>query len=85
MTAMTAGPSVTVTYEETVITIGAGDIRQALAEVIREVHDLHAACYPRRHRDRCRACNPHGNPGKLAVDGHEYQRRQKARQRRRNG
>jgi hypothetical protein len=35
-----------------------------------------------RDRHRCRKCNPHGNPGPLAVNGHEYDRRRKARQRR---
>lgn len=33
-----------------------------------------------RDRHRCRKCNPHGNPGPLAVSGSEYNRRRKARQ-----
>jgi hypothetical protein len=38
-----------------------------------------------RPASRCEECNPHGNPGPLAVDGHEYTRRRKARQRRKHG
>lgn len=36
-----------------------------------------------RPASRCGDCNPHGNPGPLAVNGHEYNRRRKARQTRR--
>lgn len=39
----------------------------------------------RRDRIRCRECHPQGNPGPLAVNGHEYRRRQRARARRRHG
>jgi hypothetical protein len=35
-----------------------------------------------RDRHRCPKCNPRGNPGPLAVNGHEHNRRRKARQRR---
>ena len=35
-----------------------------------------------RPASRCGDCNPHGNPGPLAVDGREYRRRQLARQKR---
>jgi hypothetical protein len=55
---------------------------RAAMQAFRDVHDASAALYPRRHWDRCRACNPAGNPGPLAVNGHEYRRRQKDRQRR---
>jgi hypothetical protein len=37
-----------------------------------------------RPASRCEECNPHGNPEPLAVDGHDYQRRRKARQRRKS-
>jgi hypothetical protein len=37
--------------------------------------------YP-RPASRCGDCNPHGNPGPLAVNGSEYSRRRKARRRR---
>lgn len=36
----------------------------------------------KRHRRRCRGCNPHGNPEPLKVNGADYTRRRKARQRR---
>lgn len=36
-----------------------------------------------RDRARCRRCNPKGNPRPLAVNGHEYTKRQRARRRRR--
>lgn len=59
----------------------------ALTPVLRAAvdafHGFASALEPRRHRDRCRACNPRGNPGPLAVNGHEYRRRQLARQKRR--
>lgn len=41
-----------------------------------------AATTDRKHRTRCRACNPSGNPAPPAIDGREYNRRRKARQRR---
>jgi len=49
---------------------------------VREVHSLYAAWKPRHHKRRCSRCNPAGNPGPLAVDGHEYQRRLKNRRKR---
>ena len=61
---------------------------QLIREVVRaasEMHDLHAVLYPRRHWGYCRACNPRGNPPPLAADGHDYQRRARARQRRKKG
>lgn len=44
------------------------------------VHSLAAPLS--RHRRRCPACNPRGNPEPLAINGREYRRRQLARQRR---
>ena len=50
--------------------------------------DLLAALCTGRHersrdRARCPKCNPAGNPRPLAVNGHEYRRRQLNRRRRR--
>ena len=39
----------------------------------------------RRHRRRCRVCNPAGNPKPLKADGADYRRRRKNRNRRRRG
>lgn len=39
----------------------------------------------RRHRRRCRICNPRGNPLPMKADGREYARRLKARRRRGRG
>lgn len=36
----------------------------------------------RRHRRRCRICNPAGNPRPLTVNGAEYHRRRSRRRRR---
>ena len=41
----------------------------------------HAEDAPRRVLVRCRACHPEANPARLAIDGQEYHRRQKARKR----
>jgi hypothetical protein len=41
----------------------------------------HAEDAPRRVLVRCRACHPEANPARLAIDGQEYRRRQKARKR----
>jgi hypothetical protein len=56
----------------------------AAAKAVPSIEALaHVLLMPdRKHRVRCRACNPAGNPPPLAVDGREYRRRQKARQRR---
>ncbi len=35
----------------------------------------------RKHRPRCRACNPHGNPRPLVINGSEYARRRRRRNR----
>jgi hypothetical protein len=56
-----------------------------LRAAVEAFHDLGAALEPRRHRDRCRSCNQRGNPGPLAVNGHEYRRRSLARKRRKGG
>jgi hypothetical protein len=45
------------------------------------VHDLHLLFFPPQHR-RCWTCHPLRRPKPLAVNGHEYQRRLKARRRR---
>lgn len=55
-----------------------------LRSLAKSCHDLSAAMDPRGHRRHCRACYPRGNPRPLAVTGHEYQRRRKARQRRKS-
>jgi hypothetical protein len=47
-----------------------------------ELH-YHTADAPRRLLRRCRLCSPQANPLPLAVDGHDYRRRQLARRRRR--
>jgi hypothetical protein len=48
----------------------------------RWLHHLDRACYPRRHR-RCHICHPRWSRS-LAVNGHEYHRRQLARTKRRH-
>lgn len=67
---------------------------QAIAEAIRPVveaqaracakftHSIDRGLWPDRHR-RCVTCHPWRRPKPLAVNGHEYQRRLKARRRRR--
>lgn len=77
--------------------VPATDLRQVLAEFVRAVadavrplfdylarmaHGIHRAFFPSRHR-RCWTCHPERKPKPLTVDGHEYQRRQRARRRRR--
>lgn len=56
-------------------------IRKSAPAITRLAH-LIATADDRKHRARCRTCNPHGNPEPLAIDGREYNRRRKARQRR---
>jgi hypothetical protein len=46
----------------------------------RWLHDFDRKCYPRKHR-RCHVCHPKWSRP-LAVNGREYRRRQRARQRR---
>ena len=62
------------------------DFSAALHRVLKSLRGLSlllACAAPRPHQAaRCRTCNPAGNPEPLAVDGREYRRRQKARQRR---
>jgi hypothetical protein len=48
-------------------------------------HAIDADERPRWHKRRCRECNPRGNPLPLAVNGHEYARRRKARGKRNRG
>jgi hypothetical protein len=55
-----------------------------LVRLARAFHDLYAAGLPGKHKRQCPECNPRGNPRPLAADGHEYQRRRKARQRRKS-
>jgi hypothetical protein len=45
---------------------------------------LHKAAHrdDRAHHRRCPACNPYGFPKPLAIDGHEYHRRQRRRNKR---
>jgi hypothetical protein len=64
-------------------------MRQALAGVYRFAqvfndmgHNLHAQTHPAKHR-RCARCHPRAFPKPLAIDGHAYRRRQRARRRRR--
>jgi len=54
----------------------------AAERAARQVHDLSAALAPAEHR-RCLTCHPSRKPKPLAVNGHEYHRRQMARRRRR--
>lgn len=51
-------------------------VRPVLDDAARGLHALSAALFPGQHR-RCRACHPQWKP--LAVDGHEYHRRQRNR------
>jgi hypothetical protein len=51
------------------------------AELERLIHRLDQLMFPRKHR-RCRTCHPRSVSRPLAVNGHEYHRRQRARTRR---
>jgi hypothetical protein len=53
------------------------DLSEA-TEALRWFHDLERTCYPRKHR-RCHTCHPTWSRP-LAVNGHEYHRRARARQ-----
>jgi hypothetical protein len=55
---------------------------EELVKLTRAFHDLYAAWRPGKHKQQCPKCNPGGNPGPLAVDGHEYQRRLRNRRKR---
>jgi len=57
----------------------AQSLRAAMPALLKIAHVVN---HQRRHV-RCRACNPAGNPLPLAINGHEYHRRQLARRRRR--
>jgi len=65
------------------ITVDATGANEALAQLYRMVHDVDRARRPRRH-GHCRTCHPEQDRRPLAVDGHGYHRRQRARQRRRH-
>jgi hypothetical protein len=56
------------------------------AKAMRPMDLLAALCTGRherpRDRARCPRCNPRGNPGALAVNGREYQRRLRNRRKR---
>ena len=60
-----------------------GDVSRAdhLARIKLAIRDHDRWRRPRRHR-HCKACHPGRDRRPLAVDGHEYARRRKARQRR---
>jgi hypothetical protein len=62
------------------VTLTAGIADFWTSDKWRWLHDLDRACYPRRHR-RCHVCHPEWSRP-LAVNGHEYRRRQLARIRR---
>jgi len=57
------------------------DATGALASIYRMLHDIDRAHRPRKH-GHCPTCHPDMDRRPLAVDGHEYNRRRKARQRR---
>jgi hypothetical protein len=57
-------------------------LRPAVEDTARLFHAISAAFFPDQHL-RCHTCHPARRPKPLAVDGHEYRRRMKARQRRR--
>jgi hypothetical protein len=67
---------------------GLADLGRAIGEAFRPLldwakrmfHDLSRLLFPEQHR-RCVTCHPSRKPKPLAVDGHEYQRRLKARRR----
>lgn len=69
---------------------GLAEFGRAIGEAFRPLldwakrmfHDLSRLIFPDQHR-RCVTCHPSRKPKPLAVDGHEYQRRLKARRRRR--
>lgn len=74
-------------YGSAVIAVTASmeEFADEMAKAVRAVHDLFAAWRPRQHKRQCAKCNPRGNPRSLKADGHEYQRRLKARMRRKHG
>lgn len=67
-------------------------MRMVAAHVSKTIRHVHVGTAPlaygddyRRHRRRCRFCNPAGNPKPLTVDGADYHRRRKNRNKRRRG
>jgi hypothetical protein len=63
------------------VSVDLTEFMASLADASRWFHDLDRFCYPRKHR-HCHTCHPEQAPRPLAVNGHEYHRRQQARQRR---
>jgi hypothetical protein len=63
----------------------AAAVARSLDPVVRHLalvsHGVHRALFPGEHR-RCWTCRPALKPKPLAVDGHAYQRRLRARRRR---
>jgi hypothetical protein len=60
-----------------------GDLFRPLLDwAAKMVHEFHLLFFPGEHK-RCVTCRPSRKPKPLAVDGHEYQRRLRARRRRR--
>lgn len=56
-------------------------LKPVLDWAARMLHDVHRLFFPKRH-GRCWTCHPWRKPKPLAVDGHAYQRRLKARRKR---
>jgi len=54
----------------------------AVAVLYRTIHDIDLGHCPRRH-GHCPTCHPEQDRRPLAVNGHEYNRRRKARMRKR--
>jgi hypothetical protein len=59
------------------------DATGALASIYRMLHDIDLAHRPRKH-GHCPTCHPEMDVRPLAVNGHDYHRRRKARQRRKH-
>lgn len=60
------------------------DATASLAELYRAIHNIDWWMHPERHH-RCDTCHPEMTPRPLAINGHEYHRRQRARTRRKQG
>ena len=73
--------SITVDYSD-----AAAAFRRLVRQMIRLIRDGKRARHSQRHEGkfaRCRACHPEQDRRPLAVNGHDYRKRQLARQRRR--
>ena len=55
--------------------------RPVIEDTVKAFHGLSAVLSPELHR-KCWTCHPKRKPKPLAVDGHEYQRRLRARRKR---